>query len=400
MMNSAGALAGVRVLDFTQYYAGPVATHHLALVGADVIKVEPLTGDSMRFDGDDAWAEAGLAPGFVAFNLSKRSIALDLRTEEGRDVARRLANSCDVLCENFRPGVMTRLGLDYAALRDEHPELIYCSVSGFGADGPEATTPAFDGKIQAMTGLMSISGDDESGPMRTGVAIADILTGITAAFAITAAINQRNRTGEGQLVDVSMYESMLSVLSDQVAAYTMRDEIRTGAGNLSITKKPTADRFATSDGYVVLAALTDAQFDALLDALELSHLTDDPRFVSWPERIRHGDALRQAIQDVMLQRTTTQWIERLTAAGVPFGPVLDVAQALDRPQLDHRQFLRELQTPVGSARVAGQGFRLAGGGQPQIRFAPTLGQHTTEVLTDAGYDAAEINRLRDAAAIG
>lgn len=394
MSRTDGALSGIRVIDFSQYYAGPVATYHLAMLGADVIKIEPLDGEAMRFDGADDWAKAGLSPGWAAFNLNKRSLALDVRTEQGRAVAARLIQDADVLCENFRPGVMARLGLEYATVVAQNPALVYCSVSGFGSTGPEGSTPAFDGKIQAMSGLMSISGDSATGPMRTGVAIADVTTGLTAAFAITAALHERSSSGEGQYVDVSMFEWMLSVLSDQVAGYTMRDEVRTGVGNRSVTGKPTGDRFATADGYLVLAVMTDAQYDLLLTTLELTALTDDPRFSSWPARITNGTELHDLIQQAMSRRTTDEWVSILGEAGIPFGPVLDVAQAVARPQIAHREFLRQVSTPLGPTRVAGQGFRLGHGSPTALDFAPSLGQHTNAILEEAGFSGDQIQNLR------
>lgn len=400
MTQDSGALSGVRVLDFSQYYAGPVATHHLGMLGADIIKVEPLTGEAMRHDGSDEWSDAGLAPGWAAFNLNKRSLALDIRTPAGLEIAKRLAADADVLCENFRPGVMKRLGLDYPTVAELNDALIYCSVSGFGSTGPEGATPAFDGKIQAMSGLMAVSGDAGTGPMRTGIAIADLITGLTSAFAISAALNQRSTTGVGQHVDVSMFESVLSVLSDQVANYTMREEIRTGGGNRSVTGKPTADRFATADGYLVLAALTDAQYDALLTALGLTALEQDPRFVDWPSRIAHGSTLHAVIQEVLSARTTGEWTTILDEAGVPFGPVLTVDQAVGRAQISHRGFLHTVQTPLGETRVAGQGFLMEHGARVAFEFAPTLGQHTDEILIGIGYSEDEVRALRDSRIVG
>jgi crotonobetainyl-CoA:carnitine CoA-transferase CaiB-like acyl-CoA transferase len=249
--------AGVRILDFTRYLAGPYGTYQLALLGADVIKIESHEGDETRVSpADRAWAERKMAPSFLSMNGNKRSITLDLRHKEAIEIVKRLAAGADVVWENFRGGVMDRLGLGYEALAAVNPRLIYCGVSGFGRTGPERTTAAFDGKLQAMSGIMSITGEPAAGPTRAGFAICDTIGGITAALAVASALYQRTHTGRGQLVDVAMLDAALAFIAGPVSEFTVAGIPGRQIGNGSVSRKPTASRFRCGDGYIVLAALT------------------------------------------------------------------------------------------------------------------------------------------------
>ncbi|MFN0161073.1 MAG: CaiB/BaiF CoA transferase family protein [Burkholderiales bacterium] len=393
--DTARAFAGVRILDFTHYLAGPVGTFQLAMQGADVIKVEPQGGEGMRITGAAPdWNARGMGPGWMAANAGKRSIALDISRPAGVEVARRLAAKADVLCENFRPGVMERRGLGWKQLQQENPRLIYCSVSGFGASGPESGEPAFDGKIQAMSGLMSLTGEPAQGPMRAGLAAADMATGMMTAFALATALFQRTHTGCGQLVDVSMLDTMLGMLSCQAAETTVAGVRHTQIGNRSISRKPTADRFRAGDGYVVLAVMTEPSFIALMRALGRADVLEDPRFVDWAARTAHQDALREIIESAMTGGTAHEWERRLSAADVPCGKVHALHEILEHRQVVHRGLVREAATPHGPVSLIGPSFRLAHG-DGQIGAVPALGEHTDAILAEAGYSTAEIALLRE-----
>ena len=257
--------AGVRILDFTRYLAGPYGTYQLALLGADVVKIESRDGDETRSQlvGKE-WAVRKMPPGFLAVNGNKRSMTLDLRRPEAVEIVKRLVTRADVVWENFRPGVMDKLGVGYDTLSAINPRLIYCAVSGFGHTGPERTTAAFDGKLQAMSGIMSITGEPAGGPMRAGFAICDTIGGMTAALAVSSALYQRTHTGRGQFVDVAMLDAALAFIPGPVSEYTVAGIEQRQIGNGSVSRKPTASRFRAGQGFIVLAVLTEKQFAGLM----------------------------------------------------------------------------------------------------------------------------------------
>jgi crotonobetainyl-CoA:carnitine CoA-transferase CaiB-like acyl-CoA transferase len=393
--------AGVRIIDFTRVLAGPFASYQLALLGADVIKVEAKTGDDARRGGTAPdWEERGLPPGFVAVNANKRSITLDLKNPKGIEVVRRLVAKADVVMENFRPGVMDSLGIGYKALSEINPRLIYCAVSGFGQTGPERGRAAFDGMIQAMSGLMSITGHPEMGPTRVGFAGCDITAGATAAFGVASALFQRTHTGKGQLVDVAMLEAMLSFLGQQVTEHMMTGRVHGQAGNLSVTRKPTADLYRTGNGgYLILAVLTEKQFVSLMHTIGRPDLLDDPRFADWPSRIANGKALHALIEEALASADAETWAERLKEADCPSARVWSIPEIVRHPQVAGRDLLQTVNTEWGPLTLAGSGFRLAHGTGSVERPPPVLGAHTDEVLREAGYTAQEIEALRAGGAI-
>ena len=387
--------AGVRILDFTRYLAGPYGTYQLALLGADVVKIESRGGDETRSQlVSREWADRKMPPGFLAVNGNKRSITLDLRRPEAVEVVKRLAVKADVVWENFRPGVMDKLGLGYETLSSINSRLIYCAVSGFGHTGPERTTAAFDGKLQAMSGIMSITGEPAGGPMRAGFAICDTIGGMTAALAVASALYQRTHTGEGQFVDVAMLDAALAFIPGPVSEYTVAGIEQGQIGNGSVSRKPTANRFRARDGYIVLAVLTDKQFVSLMRTIGRPDALDDPRFKDWAARTDNVAALREVIESALATDDPKSWEARLTAADVPCARIWKIDEIVEHPQLKHRDVLQTVDSRYGPMRLVGAGFRLAHGSPGIDREPPTLGEHTDEILAEAGYAPAEIERLR------
>ena len=310
---------GVRILDFTQVLAGPYASYQLCLLGADVIKVERREGEDMRRTPlNKEWAERGLAPGWQAINGGKRSLTLDLQKPEAIEIVKRLAAKADVVMENFRPGVMDKLGIGYEALSKVNPRLIYCCISAFGQTGPERLGAGYDGKIQAMSGIMAITGHEQTGPTRAGFAVCDVLSGATAAFGVSSALFQRTHTGKGQLVDVSMLEATIAFLSGQVADYTVAGHRQTLSGNQAVSRRPTANLFKAGKGeFILLAVNNEKQFIALMKALGREDVLSDQRFGDWFLRNENEPALRKIIEDVLATKSPKEWEKILDAAGAP-----------------------------------------------------------------------------------
>ena len=392
--------AGVRILDFTRYLAGPYGTYQLALLGADVVKIESRDGDETRSQlvGKE-WAVRKMPPGFLAVNGNKRSMTLDLRRPEAVEIVKRLVTRADVVWENFRPGVMDKLGVGYDTLSAINPRLIYCAVSGFGHTGPERTTAAFDGKLQAMSGIMSITGEPAGGPMRAGFAICDTIGGMTAALAVSSALYQRTHTGRGQFVDVAMLDAALAFIPGPVSEYTVAGIEQRQIGNGSVSRKPTASRFRAGQGFIVLAVLTEKQFAGLMRAIGRADALDDPRFKDWAARTDNEPALRQVIEGALATDDPKTWEAKLTAADVPCACIWKIDEIVEHPQLEHRDVLQMVDSRFGPMKLVGSGFRLAHGSPSIDRAPPTLGEHTDEILGEAGYTPADIERLRRDAVI-
>jgi len=387
--------AGVKVLDFTRVLAGPYGSYQLALLGADVIKVESRDGDDMRYGSRaNDWEKRGLAAPWVAVNAGKRSITLDLKKPKAIEVVKRLAAKADVVMENFRPGVMDKLGIGYETLKAINPRLIYCAISGFGQVGPDRATAAFDGMIQAMSGLMSITGFPANGPTRVGFAGADVMSGATAALGVASALYQRTHTGKGQLVDVAMIDAVMGYLAQQFTEHLMTGRVHEQAANLSVTRKPTGNLFKTSDGWMVLAVMTDPQFKRLMKVLGCEEALADPRFVDWPARIANNQALHEIVEAAMKRETSATWAERFAANDVPAGRVLSIPETVKLDHFNHRTILQTVETEHGPIQVVGSGFRLEHGGGSVERPPAALGEHTDEVLREAGYGDADIDGMR------
>lgn len=378
-------LAGIRVLDFSHVVAGPLATHFLALLGADVVKVEPPFGDALRNYTHNP-AQRGMAPAFLGINLGKRSVVLDLKTDKGQACAQALAAGADVVVENFRPGVMARFGLDWESLRAANPSMVYCSVSGFGQQGPMRDYPAIDQIVQSLSGLMGLSGGPGDDPARIGIPIVDTFTGLLAAFAIQSALLQRERHGGGQLIDVAMLDATLVMMLSVVNPLLIAGDQPVRTGNRGFSRAPTADTFRTADSQVTVGAVETSQVERLLDVLGLRHLLEDPRFADRDARAEHADALSGLLAGAFLSRPTVEWVERLNATGVPAGAVGTVAEAIALPQIAARGLRMRVGTADGQSYEAlNAGFEFSEGGPGIGRGAPRLGEHTDEILSGLAW---------------
>jgi CoA:oxalate CoA-transferase len=390
-------LHGIRVLDLTNVLAGPFACHQLAHMGADVIKVEARgTGDLARqLGGDVELSKNNMGVSFLAQNPGKRSITLNLKYTKGKEVFRRLVRTADVVMENFRPGVMDRLGVGHAELMKDNPKLVYCAISGFGQDGPLRDLPAYDQIIQGMSGIMSVTGAPENAPYRVGYPVADTIGGITAAFAVAAALADRNRT-EGVFIDVSMLEAAMATMGWAVSNHLIAGREPQPLGNDNVTASPSGT-FKTGDGLLNIAANKQEQFEAVCQVLGHPEWAQDPRFADRHARLQHRAELRGLMEQAMAAKTTAEWWHLLNEAGVPAGPVYSVAQALAHPQIESRGMLATFKNAPGvgrDIRVVRTGFKLNGEAPAVDTPPPLLGQHSDEILAELGYSAEDIEALR------
>jgi crotonobetainyl-CoA:carnitine CoA-transferase CaiB-like acyl-CoA transferase len=387
--------SGVHILDFTQVLAGPYGSYQLALLGADVIKVERTEGEDMRRTPlSREWAERGMAPSWLAINGNKKSLTLDFRKPAAIEIIRELAAKADVVMENFRGGVMDRLGVGYQALSEINPKLIYCAISGFGQTGPYSHEAGYDGKIQALSGIMSITGHPEMGPTRAGFAVCDVLSGMTAAFAVSSALFQRTHTGRGQFIDVSMLEASLAFLSTQVADFTVAGHRQQQFGNQAISRKVTANLFRAKDSYLLLAVNDEKQYRALMTSLGRADVFDDPRFADWFLRKENEAALRSIIETALAAQDAKAWEKQLNKAGAPSASIWTIEEIIDHPQIVARDVMQSVQTQYGMLRLMGSGFQMAHGGGHLDTAPPELGADTDTILSGLGYDQAAISGLR------
>lgn len=405
--SSAKPLSGFRVLDLTNVLAGPFCCHQLAHMGADVVKVEtPGTGDLARQLGADPDLNAEkMGVSFLAQNAGKRSIAVNLKSEHGKAVLRALVREADVLVENFRPGVMKRLGLDYESLSAENPSLIYCAISGFGQDGPLHALPAYDQIIQGISGIMSVTGAPDTAPYRVGYPICDTLGGITAAFSIACALNRPKEgpTNEkrGCFLDVSMLEATIASLGWAVSNYLNAGVVPEPLGNDNVSASPSG-AFGTKDGLINIAANKQEQFETLCDVIGRAELKIDPRFALRQSRLENRSALKAEIEAALALKPAKEWSSLLNQAGVPAGEVLSVPEALDLPQIQERGMIDVFEDVPGvekPVKIARPGVKIDGASPSVDLPPPRLGAHTDQILHELGFDQTAIDTMKQEGAV-
>ena len=396
-------LAGYRIADFSHVMAGPFCSHFLRMLGADVIKLESLNGDPMRNYGPfREWD--GMAPAFVAANVGKKSIAVNLKSPEGLEVARRLVASADVVLENFRPGVMARLGLSYEACCKLRSALVYCSISGYGQSGPQRDYPAIDNIVQATSGMMSVNGDEGDPPSRVGWPVVDTYTGTLAALAVLAALIQRDRFGNGQYIDVSMLDASLVMLTSLATPYLVTGQSLPRTGNTGYSGSPTAAMFQARDGSrISLGVVQDNQFAALCRAIGRPELCEETRFASIVERAKAENAavLRDLLTGIFATRDAIEWEQLLNSVGAPCGVVRDLPAACEAARSSGRGLIEEVEVNLGNGgptvgSYVNAGFVFATDGPGGASSVPVVGEHSREVLGSLGYGEAQIRALLSA----
>jgi crotonobetainyl-CoA:carnitine CoA-transferase CaiB-like acyl-CoA transferase len=386
-------LAGIRVLDLGRHLAGPTCAMLLGDLGADVIKIEkPGVGEDGRAAGPPFFA--GISAFFLSANRNKRSLTLDIKRAEGQEAFRRLADTADVVIENFRPGVMDALGIGYDAMRERNRGIIYCAISGFGADGPFAGHPGLDQIIQGMSGLMSVTGFEGEEPVRVGIPIADLLTGLYGAYGVLAALQARERTGCGQMVNTSLLEAMVGTMGFQAVRYLNGGGVPPPAGNHHPINAPYGV-FRARDGNITIGATGEKRWPLFCRLLGAEEWLDDSRFKSNGGRFEHRLILKELIDERLQARTVDEWAELLNEAGVPAGPVYAMDAALDHPQVRHREMVVEREHPVlGTVNLLGLPVKLSDTPGDVYCLPPELGEHSDEILDAIGYSDRDIADFR------
>ncbi len=394
-------LEGIRVLDMTNVLSGPFATLHLSLLGAEVIKIEnPKGGDLARKLGNvPKYNQELMGTSFLAQNANKKSLTLNLKAEEGKEIFRKLVKTADVVVENFRPGVTARLGLAHEDLCKINPKLIYCAISGFGQTGPDAFKPAYDQIIQGLSGVMAINGDERLNPLRTGIPVCDTVGGMNAAFAVMAALYYRERTGEGQFIDIALLDSIMPLMGWVAANLLIGGQQPVLLGNDNFTAAPSG-MFKTKDGYINISANQQQQWENLTDELGVPELKTDSRFQERDTRKDNRFLLTPLLETKLTQQTTAHWVETLNAKGIPSGDVLSLEDALTSEQAKHRQVIEEVETPgVGVVKIFNMTAKFSKTPAEITSPPPRFSEHTAEILAELNYTEAEIQELKEKAAI-
>jgi len=403
-------LSHVRVLDLTRILAGPWATQNLADLGADVIKIErPGTGDDTRSWGppwlkDKDGNDTREAAYFLSVNRGKKSVTIDLAKPAGQSLCRELAARCDVLMENYKLGDLKRYGLAYEDVRKANPGIVYCSVTGFGQSGPYSSRPGYDFIFQGMGGVMSITGERDElpggGPQKVGIAVTDVMTGMYASLAVSAALNHRSRTGAGQYIDMALLDSIVAFNANQILNFWCSGEIPKRWGNAHANISP-YEVFPTADGHIILAVGNDGQFARFCQVAGQAELATDPRFRTNPDRVRNRAALVPIVQGLVRQRASRDWLAALEAAGVPCGPINDMKEVFEDPQVRHRGLRVDIPHPAGvDVPTVASPMRFSETPVEYDRPPPLLGQHTREVLTSVlGKTDAELDALAESGVI-
>ena len=389
-------LSGVRVLDLTNVLSGPFATLHLALLGAEVIKIEnPKDGDLARKLGVmPALNEQLMGTSFLAQNANKKSVTLNTKTPEGKEIFKKLVKTADVLVENFRPDVMGRLGLGYATLAEINPRLVYCSISGFGQTGPDAFKPAYDQIIQGLSGVMDINGDERLNPLRAGFPVCDTVGGLNAAFAIMAALFHRERSGKGQLIDIAMIDSIMPLMGWVAANLLIAGQKPVPMGNDNFTAAPSGT-FKTKDGYMNVAANKQEQWESLCDVVGVPELKTDQRFEKRDIRKKNRKLLTPLLEEKFTQRPTAEWVDLLNAKDVPSGAILSLEAALNQPQIKHRAILKDVaEKGIGNLKLFGLAAQFSDTPGELNAPPPRLSAHTAEILAGLGIREEELTALK------
>jgi formyl-CoA transferase len=395
-MTRSTALEGLGVLDVSQVLAGPFCAMMLADLGADVVKIEPLSGDSTR---QMPWAVGADSPSFNAVNRGKRSVVLNLKTNEGRDVFARLARSTDVLIENYRPGVMAALGLDYPSLADCNPRLIYASISGYGHTGPQRGKGGFDLIAQGLSGIMSITGEPGGAPVKAGVPLTDLGAGLFALAGILAALECRHRTGVGQQIETSLLDAGVALSVWEATEYFSGAGVPTALGSAHRMAAP-YQAIRCADGYITLGAGNKRLFDRLCDALGHREWSSVPEFANDASRVLHRESLAARIEAITTAQPRSHWLALLGTHDIPCGPINDYSQVFADPQVLAREMVVETDHPtLGHIRMLGSPIKLSATPVDPSRRAPMLGEHTDEVLAGAGFSQTEIAELHRIAAV-
>jgi crotonobetainyl-CoA:carnitine CoA-transferase CaiB-like acyl-CoA transferase len=389
-------LAGLRVIDLTQAMAAPFCSMNLADMGADVIKVEPLMGEDMRRGSASKNGHSGT---FVTINRSKRGITLDLKQPKGVEVMHRLVKTADVFVQNYRPGAAKRLGVDYETLAALNPRLIYCSISGFGSTGPYASRGGYDLIAQGMSGIISVTGDEDGPPAKAGLPVSDLGAGLFGAYGILCALEHRERTGQGQLVDTSLLEAAMALTVWEATEYWVTGQAPKPLGSAHRLAAP-YQALRASDGWFTVGANNDKLYEALCGALGRPDLPGDPRFAGGPARMKHREALIAELERTTAKEPRAHWLARLDAAGVPSGPINNYAEALADPHALARDMIVDLVHPgAGPIKALGVPVKLSDTPGAVDRPAPLLGQDNADVLTELGYSEAEQRSLKDSGVI-